>query len=404
MRVESDFRPDPVTSAGNPADVPLVAHIIYRLDTGGLENGLVNLINRIPVGRYRHAIICLTGYSEFRRRIQRSDVQVYALDKPAGNSPLTLFRLWRLLKRLRPDIVHTRNLAALEAALPAALAGVPARIHGEHGRDVGDLDGANRKYQLWRRFFVPFVHQYIALSKDLEHYLRQKVRVPAAKVVQLYNGVDTELFHPAAGGREPLPCPGFAPPDAFVIGTIGRMQAVKDQLTLARAFVLLLQMNPLVAHQLRLVMVGDGPLREQVADILDRGGARSLAWLAGERDDVPQIMRGLDLFVLPSLAEGVSNTVLEAMASGLPVVATAVGGNPELVDDGRTGRLVPRADPHAMAAVMSEYVVDRDMGSRHGSAARVTAERRFSMAAMVNSYLAIYDRMPARSPGGRNRR
>jgi hypothetical protein len=119
-------------AAGKTAGVPLIAHIIYRLDMGGLENGLVNLINRIPAERYRHAIICLTDYSEFRQRIQRSDVAVYALNKPSGNSPHTHFMLWRLLKQLRPDIVHTRNLAALEGMLPAFLARVPVRIHGEH--------------------------------------------------------------------------------------------------------------------------------------------------------------------------------------------------------------------------------------------------------------------------------
>ena len=174
MRAESILSPDPAAVRGQSGGAPLVAHIIYRLDVGGLENGLVNLINHIPAERFRHAIICLTGYSEFRRRIRRSDVPVFALNKPAGNSPLTHFKLWRLLKQLRPDIVHTRNLAALEGTLPAALAGVPVRIHGEHGRDVGDLDGSNRKYQLWRRLFKPFVHQYIALSKDLERYLHEQ--------------------------------------------------------------------------------------------------------------------------------------------------------------------------------------------------------------------------------------
>lgn len=242
MRAASES--DAVSTAGGTQRVPLIAHVIYRLDVGGLENGLVNLINRIPAQHFRHAIICLTGYSEFRRRIQRSDVPVFALDKPAGNSPITQFKLWRLLKKLRPDIVHTRNLAALEGTLLAALAGVPVRIHGEHGRDVGDLDGSNRGRQRLRRLFKPFVHQYIALSKDLERYLHEQIQVPPAKIAQLYNGVDTELFHPARAGRELLPLLDFAPPDAFVIGTVGRMQAVKDQLTLARAFVMLLQMVP----------------------------------------------------------------------------------------------------------------------------------------------------------------
>ena len=393
MRAESGLTPGPGAVTGKTGSVPLVAHIIYRLDVGGLENGLVNLINRIPAERFRHAIISLTDYSEFRQRLRRSDVPVFALRKPPGNSPLTHFKLWRLLRKIRPDIVHTRNLAALEGTLPAALAGVRVRIHGEHGRDVGDLDGSNLGRQRLRRLFKPFVHQYIALSKDLERYLLESIRAPAAKVVQLYNGVDTDLFHPANGAREPLPCPGFAPPDTFVIGTVGRMQAVKDQLTLARAFIMLLQMVPPGGRPLRLVMVGDGPLREQVARVLHQASASALVWITGKRDDIPQIMRGLDLFVLPSLAEGISNTILEAMASGLPVVATAVGGNPELVDAGCTGILVPPSNPHAMAQAMLRYYADAVECRRHGGQARRTAERDFSMTAMVSGYLALYERM-----------
>lgn len=393
MRAESNLAPDSVAVTGKTGGAPLIAHVIYRLDVGGLENGLVNLINHMPAERFRHVIICLTNYSDFRQRIRRSDVPVFALNKPPGNSPITLFKLWRLLRQLRPDIVHTRNLAALEGTLPAALAGVPARVHGEHGRDVSDLDGSNIGRQRLRRLFKPFVHHYVALSKDLERYLHEKIHVPRARIAQLYNGVDTDLFHAADGGREPLPHPEFAPADAFVIGTVGRMQAVKDQITLARAFVLLLQMAPHAAKRLRLVMVGDGPLRTQVADILEQAGAGALAWLPGERDDVARIMRGLDLFVLPSLAEGISNTILEAMASGLPVVATAVGGNPELVDEGRTGQLVPRSDPQAMAQAMLRYNADPAECRRQGLEARRRAERDFSMTAMVNNYMAIYERM-----------
>jgi sugar transferase (PEP-CTERM/EpsH1 system associated) len=394
---------EPAATVVGTQGVPLIAHVIYRLDTGGLENGLVNLINRIPAERFRHAIICLTDYTAFRRRIQRGDVSVFALNKPPGNSPLLHFKLWRLLTQLRPDIVHTRNFGTLEAMLPAALAGVPVRVHGEHGHNIVDLDGSNRKYQWVRRAMKPFVHQYIALSKDLERYLHEKIRVPAAKVAQLYNGVDTELFHPARGGREPLPCAGFAGPDQFVIGTVGRMQAVKDPVTLARAFVRLLQVVPDGARHLRLVMIGDGPLKEQVRGVIEEGGAAGLAWLPGERDDVPRIMRGLDLFVLPSISEGVSNTVLEAMASGLPMVATRVGGNPELIEAGVTGNLVPRNDVESMARAIRVYAESTELCRRHGSEARRAAERRFGMDAMVNAYMAIYDQLLAsKTRGARN--
>ena len=124
---------------------PLIIHVIYRLAVGGLENGLVNLINRMPAGLYRHAIVSLTDISNFRQRITRQDVACIALHKRPGHDLRMLWQLWRLFRERRPAIVHSRNLAALDAQLPAWLAGVPARIHGEHGRDVHDLDGSSRK-------------------------------------------------------------------------------------------------------------------------------------------------------------------------------------------------------------------------------------------------------------------
>jgi len=382
-----------VTSGGQGA--PLVAHVIFRLDVGGLENGLVNLINRIPAERFRHAIVSLTGYSAFRERIQRGDVPVFALNKPLGNSPVTLFRLWRLLRRLRPDIVHTRNIAALEATLPAALAGVPVRIHGEHGRDVDDLDGTNTRRQIVRRLYKPFVHQYIAMSQDLASYLRQKIGVPPSRIAQIYNGVDSTLFHPAGKYRDTAPHPNFPGPGHFVIGSVGRMQDVKDPLTLARAFVRLMQTVPGAEQRLRLVMVGDGPLRERVRILLAEAGVDEYAWLPGSRDDVARIMRSFDLFVLPSLAEGISNTILEAMATGLPVLATAVGGNPELIQTGVTGTLVPRDDPESMARAMRAYAESTELCRRQGIEARRTIERKFSMEAMVDAYMTIYDKLLA---------
>lgn len=392
-------RPAGDAAAGSSREgaAPLVAHLIHRLDVGGLENGLVNLINGMPEQRFRHAIICLTTATGFKRRIKRPGVAIFTLDKPAGNSPRTLYRLWRLLRELRPAILHTRNLAALEGAVPAALAGVRIRIHGEHGRDIGDIDGSNVRQQRIRRLFKPFVSQYIALSKDLEAYLCDKIHVPRARIAQLYNGVDTGLFHPAPGRRDPLPAPGFAAAGTFVIGTIGRMQPVKDQLTLARAFVLLLKMIPRTVAELRLVMIGDGPLRAEVAAILERAGALDLAWLPGERDDIPQLLRGFDLFVLPSLGEGISNTILEAMASGLAVVATAVGGNPELVAEGQSGTLVPSADPQAMAEAIFRYVASPAECRRQGQEARRIAVRDFGMAAMVEGYMRLYDGLLART-------
>jgi sugar transferase (PEP-CTERM/EpsH1 system associated) len=189
-------------SSEGAAAPPLVAHIIHRLDFGGLENGLVNLINAMPVERYRHAIVCLTDYSRFRERVRRPDVAVYALHKRPGKDFGLYGRLWRLLRRVRPDIVHTRNLAAVDCLVPAALAGVPHRVHGEHGRDVVDLDGRNWKYVWLRRLTRPLVDRYIPLSEDLEAWLHERIGVPPQRLRRIYNGVDSRRFHPVtpAGG------------------------------------------------------------------------------------------------------------------------------------------------------------------------------------------------------------
>lgn len=369
----------------------LVVHIIYRLGVGGLENGLVNLINHMPPERYRHVIICLTDSTDFRDRIQCKEVPVIALHKREGQDFGVHLRLSKVLRSLGPDIVHTRNLAGLEYLLPAALAAVPGRIHSEHGRDMPELEGLNIKYNWLRRAMRPLVHHYIAVSPDLADWLVRIVGVRSDRVTQIYNGVDLQRFRPRTGARPALGLPGFAPPGTFVMGTVGRMEAVKDPLTLVQAFLNLLDTEPCACKRLRLVIIGDGRLREEARRLLRAANAEQLAWLPGERADIPEVMCGLDLFVLPSLREGISNTILEAMASGLPVVATRVGGNPELVEEGETGLLVPPADPLRLAEAIRTYLVDKRQLCRHGQAGRRRAETRFGIEAMVNGYLAIYD-------------
>lgn len=369
----------------------LIAHVIHRLDFGGLENGLVNLINRIPQERYHHAIICMTDYSDFAKRITNPAVSLHALHKKDGKDPSVYLRLWRMLRQLKPHIVHTRNLSALEAGVVAWFAGVPGRVHGEHGRDSYDIDGSNKKYLLLRRLCQPFIQRYIPLSRDLETWLMGAVKIPKSKIRQIYNGVDSKRFRVPDGGRAPLPLDGFAGADQLVIGTVGRVQEVKDQLTLVRAVASLAGRSDEYRQRLRLMIVGDGPMFKEVEALVQKRGISELTWLAGARDDIPQLLQAMDLFVLPSKAEGISNTILEAMATGLPVIATDVGGNPELVVAGETGSLVPAQDSEAMATAIETYLKTVEKLNQHGQAGRLRVEKKFSMDAMVNAYLAVYD-------------
>ena len=358
---------------------------------GGLENGLVNLINHTPAECYRHAIISLTDVTDFQVRIHRQGISVLALHKRQGQDWDSHRQIYQALRKLRPDIVHTRNLGTLEYLLPAAVSRVGVRIHGEHGRDVYDPDGLSFKYNLLRRGIRPFVHRYIAVSSELADWLVATVGVRPDRVSRICNGVDVRCFHPRIGPRCEFGPPGFARPDQVILGTVGRMEAIKDPLTLVRGFLYLINSDFKLRDHLRLAVIGDGALREQAQELVSAAGAEPLVWFAGERNDIPEIMRGLDLFVLPSLREGISNTILEAMASGLPVIATRVGGSPELIADGETGTLVPVGDAQAMARAIRAYLDNPQALTQHGYAGRKRAETEFSIESMIKGYMSVYD-------------
>src|SRR5436190_21951209 len=190
-----------------------ICHIIFRLDFGGLENGLVNLINTLPHDRFEHTIVCLTYSGSFRERITRPDVRVFEMHKAPGKDLGLYHRMWKLLRGLSPDIVHTRNLPALDMLVPAALAGVKRLIHGEHGLDILELHGQHRRYNRLRQLSRILVRKYIAVSADLAAWLHRDIGIPKQKVALIYNGVDTSRFRPGASS---VPMPeGFVSENSF---------------------------------------------------------------------------------------------------------------------------------------------------------------------------------------------
>lgn len=369
----------------------MIAHVVFRFDFGGLENGIVNLVNRMP-GRYRHAIVCLAGYGEeFRRRLQPPGVPVISIDKRPGKDLPAYARMWRVLRELRPAVVHTRNFGTLDMQTAAMAANVPVRVHGEHGWDASDPRGRNPRHLEVRRLCRPLVKRYVAMSRDIERWLEQDVGVPAGSVTQIYSGVDAERFRP--DGPRALP----AAADELVIGTVGRLDPVKNQRSLIAALHDIRARRPELAGRVRLVIAGDGVLRAELESAAREYGVMQQVTFAGARSDVPEIMRSLDLFVLPSVNEGISNTILEAMATGVPVVASRVGGNPEVVESGACGTLYDPAEPAALGDAIVRYLDDPALRQSHGAAGRRRVVGNFSLEAMVRNYLAFYDEALGRS-------
>jgi sugar transferase (PEP-CTERM/EpsH1 system associated) len=366
-------------------------HVLNRLDFGGLENGLVNLINRMDPQRYRHAVVCLTAYSEFAKRIQRAEVPLIALHKQPGKDPGCYLRLMRTIRELRPAVVHTRNLGTLDMQFMAALCAVHGRVHGEHGWDVYDLHGKHPRYLRLRRVARRCVHRYVAMSRDLSQWLQADVGVPAARITQIYSGVDAEKFRPRASGEAAPWSSSFAGPESIVIGTVGRHEAVKNPLGLVHGFRQLIDGVPALAPRLRLVLVGGGAQFEEVRRVVGELGLTGRTWLPGPRNDVAEILRQYDVFVLPSLNEGISNTILEAMACAVPVVASRVGGTPEIVREGQTGFTYSLQDATELTLRLKAYVEDAALRREHGRHARAIVEQHHSLDSMVRKYLDVYD-------------
>ncbi len=354
-----------------------VCHIVYSFSTGGLENGIVNLINKLPVNEFRHSIICIR-YSDpdFVDRIERDDVDIFHLNKPPGKGVFYLFRLRQIVKNLKPNVIHTRNLSTLEAQLICL--GIKAkRVHGEHGWDSPN-DRFNKKYQFIRRIVRPFIDQYIVLSQESYQYLRHQIKVKPSKIQLIVNGVDREKFHHRTKVAKPV----------MSMITIGRLAAVKNfQLQLDALAKLVYEDNVSNVH---LTIVGDGALKSLLLAHIEQLKLSDFCSMIGNRSDIAELLNQSNIFILSSTAEGVSNTILEAMSTGTAVIATDVGANRDLVEHGKTGIIVPSNDIMAMSEAMKNYVDEPQECRLHGEQGRVRVDHLFSIERMVEQYAAIY--------------
>jgi sugar transferase (PEP-CTERM/EpsH1 system associated) len=359
-----------------------ILHVLHAFSHGGLENGIVNIINRSP-DHLVHELCFLHRGGEFLQRLTRP-VVYHELNKRPGNDVRVVFRLRELFQRRNIDIIHTRNWGAFDGVLAACMMFKPTVIHGEHGRDIADPAGQNRRRNLARRAGAFRTKRLVAVSKDLYDWLRQTVRVPEKKLVFIPNGVDTNRFRP--GCNFALRRSWGIADDEFVIGAVGRLDPIKNHEGLLGA-VRSLQAS---GHKVRLVIAGDGPERSKIESLL-RSPFDPKPLLLGMWTNVEHVYPCLDLFALNSFAEGMSNTLLEAMASGLPSVCTAVGGNAELLADGERGILVGTNDEPALTEAIRSYITSPEMGRTHGGNARCFIAQHFSLEQMIQRYVGLYE-------------
>jgi sugar transferase (PEP-CTERM/EpsH1 system associated) len=362
-----------------------ILHVLNQLGTGGTEHAVLNVVSRLPGSQFEHRFCVI-------RKFDRE----FALNKNLPAEPFVagerdawffVFRLARIMKAYRPHIVHSRNWGAIEAIPAARLARVPIVIHSEHGYEVETIDRLPKRQQLLRRVVYPMADAVFTVTEELREYHAEQARFSPAKIRVLQNGVDTDRFSPCPEIRQAVRARLGLTPAAMVVGSVGRMVPIKDYATLLKAAACVIARGV----DLRVLLVGSGPeLEKHRAFAAETPELAGRVVFLGATENVSEVLNAMDLFVLPSLLEGMSNTLLEAMATGLPVVATRVGGNPELVVDGVTGWLFERGDVSELARRIEELTGRNELRCRFGDAARKRAEQQFSLRAMIERYQSLY--------------
>ncbi len=297
------------------------------------------------------------------------------------------------MRAYRPHIVHSRNWGAIEAVPAARLARVPVVIHSEHGYELEMIDGLSRRQQIFRRLAYAMADAVFTVSQDLRDYHARQAGIPASRIRVIYNGVDTGKFAPRREMRLQARNQLGLPEGSFVVGAVGRLVPIKDHTTLLKAVEVL-------AHrgiEVRVLLVGAGPELGRLERYVANSAVLAQRVLfCGSSDSVADLLNAMDVFVLSSVSEGMSNTLLEAMASGLPAVATRAGGNPELIEEGCSGWLFRPGDDADLAGRLEQLASHAELRQELGRRARKRAMEHFSIERMIQEYQNLYRELATR--------
>jgi len=362
-----------------------VLHLITELNVGGAEMVLARLLGRLGRDRFDPRVACWYGARGMvGRSIRGLGIPVIDLNMTAKWRWDAFCRLYRLLRRFRPHILHCWMFHAnLPGRIIGRMAGVPIIITSRRISTEGPFrDGLNR-------LTAGLDDRVIAVCEAARRAEIRATRVPPEKVVTIHNGLDPARFHPCPSPQERARVRhrlGVLP-NGPLIGSVGRLHAQKGYSDLLTALGIVCRQMA----EIRLIIVGEGKLRSALHAQAVRAGLSGRVVFAGARCDVSEILPALDLFVLPSLYEGLPNVVLEAMAAGLPVVATGVDGTREVVLNGKTGLLVPPGDPAALAEAIGLLMEHPDLGRKMGAAGRERIRRHFSIAQMAGQTAWVYE-------------
>ena len=365
-----------------------IMHVVDNLGRGGMQNGLVNLIARLDPERFEHSV-CTMRRLEHNEAHRFPDyrVQVTCVDEGKG-SRIQIASLARKIREAKPDIVHSRNWSAVEAVLAGYWAGSCKLVHSEHGFDSNTNNREPWRRRSFRRLAFELAHRVFCVSFQLRDLHAKRTGFAARRMDVIHNGVDTRIFRPDAAERDRVRRELGIPANEFCIGSVGNLTPVKDYPTLLAALLELAR----VRQDWRMLVVGEGAeLPRLEAFVREHAQLQQRVSFLGLSNRVPALLNAMDVYVVSSVIEGICNSLLEAMATGLPVMATATGGNPEVAADGDSGLLFPVGDSKKLATHLLTVMSQRDLRQELGQRAISRAAEQFSIDSMVRRYEQLYE-------------
>ena len=366
-----------------------IMHVVDHLGKGGLENGLVNLINGLDPDRFEHVVYAMRALGPNADRLPAS-VRVMCMGKRETDFPIQFRRLVRDIRSVDPHVVHSRNWGAVEAVAAARWVGNCAVIHSEHGLETDAQVKEPWRRTRFRRVAFELAHRVLAVSYQLRDLHARRTGFSARRIGVIHNGVDAKRFFPDLAARSRMRAELSIAEADFCIGCVGNLLPVKDHLTALGAVARIAG----ALRRWRLVIAGEGPERAKLeAYIGEHPEWKARVSLLGLTDRVPELLNAMDVYVLPSLSEGISNSLLEAMSTGLAVIATEAGGNPEVVVDGKSGLLFPAGDTAKLAERLLTLEGSPEIRTQMGKEAISRVRQEFSIDSMVRHYARLYENL-----------